>query len=36
VRVVLDGDDAELRMLRPGLSTTASVDTRTGDRSAVR
>ncbi len=30
VRVVLDADDADLRMLRPGLSTTARVDTRTG------
>jgi len=29
VRVVLDGD-ADLRMLRPGLSTTARVDTRPG------
>jgi membrane fusion protein (multidrug efflux system) len=29
VRVVLDGEDADLRMLRPGLSTTARVDTRT-------
>jgi membrane fusion protein (multidrug efflux system) len=28
VRVVLDGDDAELRRLRPGLSTTTRVDTR--------
>jgi membrane fusion protein (multidrug efflux system) len=28
VRVVLDGDDPELRMLRPGLSTTVRVDTR--------
>jgi membrane fusion protein (multidrug efflux system) len=28
VRVVFDGSDAELRRLRPGLSTTASVDTR--------
>ena len=36
VRVVLDADDAELRMLRPGLSTTAGVDTRAANRSAVR
>jgi multidrug resistance efflux pump len=28
VRVVLDADDADLRRLRPGLSTTARVDTR--------
>jgi membrane fusion protein (multidrug efflux system) len=28
VRIVLDADDAELHMLRPGLSTTARVDTR--------
>jgi membrane fusion protein, multidrug efflux system len=28
VRVVLDADDADLRKLRPGLSTTARVDTR--------
>ena len=28
VRVVLDADDPDLRMLRPGLSTTARVDTR--------
>jgi membrane fusion protein, multidrug efflux system len=28
VRVKLDGDDAMLRVLRPGLSTTVSVDTR--------
>jgi membrane fusion protein (multidrug efflux system) len=27
-RIALDTDDAELRMLRPGLSTTARVDTR--------
>jgi membrane fusion protein (multidrug efflux system) len=36
VRVVLDGDDAELRRLRPGLSTTTSVDTRIAGQSAVR
>jgi membrane fusion protein (multidrug efflux system) len=30
VRVALDANDEELRRLRPGLSTTASVDTRTG------
>jgi membrane fusion protein, multidrug efflux system len=34
VRVVFDGGDAELRRLRPGLSTTASVDTRTGGEGA--
>jgi membrane fusion protein (multidrug efflux system) len=28
VRVVLDSDDALLRMLRPGLSTTVNIDTR--------
>jgi multidrug resistance efflux pump len=28
VRVVLDADDPDLRMLRPGLSTTTRVDTR--------
>jgi len=28
VRVVLDANDADLRLLRPGLSTTAKVDTR--------
>jgi membrane fusion protein (multidrug efflux system) len=32
VRIVLDATDAELRLLRPGLSTTARVDTRTPDR----
>src|SRR5208282_5845938 len=31
VRVVLDADDADLRRLRPGLSTTARVDTRSAD-----
>ncbi len=36
VRVVLDGNDPDLRMLRPGLSTTASVDTRIGNQSGVR
>jgi membrane fusion protein (multidrug efflux system) len=37
VRVVLDdAGDAGLRMLRPGLSTTASVDTRASGQSAVR
>ena len=30
VRIELDGDDAMLRALRPGLSTTVSVDTRSG------
>jgi len=35
VRVVLDADDAELRRLRPGLSTTARVDTRSGDQTSV-
>jgi len=30
VRIHLDGDDAMLRALRPGLSTTVSVDTRSG------
>jgi membrane fusion protein (multidrug efflux system) len=29
VRILLDGGDAKLPMLRPGLSTTVSVDTRT-------
>jgi membrane fusion protein (multidrug efflux system) len=29
VRIVLDGGDALLRMLHPGLSTTVSIDTRT-------
>jgi membrane fusion protein (multidrug efflux system) len=28
VRIVLDGDDATLGQLRPGLSITANVDTR--------
>ena len=32
VRIHLDGDDAMLRALRPGLSTTVSVDTRSGPR----
>jgi membrane fusion protein (multidrug efflux system) len=32
VRVVLDATDAELSLLRPGLSTTARVDTRIPDR----
>jgi membrane fusion protein (multidrug efflux system) len=36
VRVVLDGGDADLRMLRPGLSTTARVDTRVGAEHAAR
>jgi membrane fusion protein, multidrug efflux system len=36
VRVVLDGDDADLRVLRPGLSTTARVDTRTGGEDSAR
>jgi membrane fusion protein (multidrug efflux system) len=31
VRILLDGGDARLPMLRPGLSTTVDVDTRTGD-----
>jgi membrane fusion protein, multidrug efflux system len=31
VRVVLDGDDGDLGILRPGLSSTARVDTRAGD-----
>jgi membrane fusion protein (multidrug efflux system) len=35
VRVVLDATDAELHLLRPGLSTTARVDTRTPDRMAL-
>ena len=30
VRIHLDGDDTMLRALRPGLSTTVSVDTRSG------
>jgi membrane fusion protein (multidrug efflux system) len=30
VRIELDGTDATLGTLRPGLSTTVSVDTRTG------
>jgi membrane fusion protein (multidrug efflux system) len=30
VRIALDGDDAKLASLRPGLSTTVRVDTRTG------
>ncbi len=37
VRIVLDGDDADLRVLRPGLSTTATrrhADARAGRRSA--
>src|SRR5271157_2575878 len=32
VRIHLDGDDPMLRALRPGLSTTVSVDTRSGPR----
>jgi membrane fusion protein (multidrug efflux system) len=32
VRIILDGDDDKLRLLRPGLSTSVSVDTR-ADRS---
>jgi membrane fusion protein (multidrug efflux system) len=32
VRVVLDGDDPELKLLRPGLSTLVSVDTRSERR----
>jgi membrane fusion protein (multidrug efflux system) len=37
VRVMLDASDAELRRLRPGLSATASVDTRnTAQGSAAR
>jgi membrane fusion protein (multidrug efflux system) len=32
VRIVLDATDAKLRLLRPGLSTTARVDTRTTRR----
>ena len=36
VRIALDGDDPMLRALRPGLSTTVSVDTRSGsERRAV-
>ena len=35
VRVVLDGGDADLRRLRPGLSTTARVDTRSKTREAA-
>ena len=31
VRILLDGGDTRLPMLRPGLSTTVNVDTRTGD-----
>ena len=34
VRIVLDATDTELRRLRPGLSTTARVDTRNPDRIA--
>jgi membrane fusion protein (multidrug efflux system) len=34
VRVVLDANDTALRMLLPGLSTTASVDTRLGGHGA--
>jgi membrane fusion protein (multidrug efflux system) len=34
VRVLLDGGDGALRMLRPGLSTVAQVDTRTERRNA--
>lgn len=33
VRIVLDGDASELGKLRPGLSTTVTVDTRREDRS---
>jgi membrane fusion protein (multidrug efflux system) len=36
VRIVLDGTDAEVRLLRPGLSTTARVDTRTPDPAVAR
>jgi membrane fusion protein (multidrug efflux system) len=36
VRIVLDGGDADLRMLRPGLSTTARVDTRMAGQSDGR
>jgi membrane fusion protein (multidrug efflux system) len=35
VRVLLDPDDTALRMLRPGLSTMARVDTRGGDQQVV-
>jgi membrane fusion protein (multidrug efflux system) len=34
VRILLDSDDDRLAMLRPGLSTTVSVDTR-ADRARV-
>jgi membrane fusion protein (multidrug efflux system) len=34
VRVALDGDDAALRSLRPGLSTIARIDTRPADAAA--
>ncbi len=34
VRIALDGDDPMLRALRPGLSTTVSVDTRSGSARA--
>jgi membrane fusion protein (multidrug efflux system) len=35
VRVLLDADDIDLHMLRPGLSTTTRVDTRSSQQAAV-
>jgi membrane fusion protein, multidrug efflux system len=35
VRVLLDADDVDLHMLRPGLSTTTRVDTRSSQQAAV-